>query len=69
MIKKIVLARNRILLSALLRALIRYMNYQEKTKKYINPKSQWSGINNTEETLMLQFKRVLERRLKNIQTL
>lgn len=63
MMKKIVLARDRMLLSSLLKALNRYMNHQQKIKKYINPKSQWSGVNNTEDTLMLQVKRALERRL------
>ena len=67
--KKIVLARDRMLLSALLKALTRYMEHQKKAKKYVNPRSQWSGVNNTEETLMLQVKRALERRLKNIQKL
>lgn len=64
-VRKIVLTRDRMLLSTLLKALSRYMNHQEKTKKYINPRSQWSGVNKTEETLMLQVKRALERRLKN----
>ena len=67
--KKIVLARDRMLLSALLKALTRYMEHQNNAKKYVNPRSQWSGVNNTEETLMLQVKRALERRLKNIQKL
>ena len=61
--KKIVLARDRMLLSALLRALTRYMEHNKKAKQYINPRSQWSGVNSTEETLMLQVKRALERRL------
>ncbi len=62
-VKKMVLSRDRMLLSALLKALKRYMNHQEKIKKYINPRSQWSGVNKTEETLMLQVQRALERRL------
>jgi hypothetical protein len=62
-VKKIVLTKDRMLLSALLKALTRYMEYHKKAKKYINPKSQWSGVNSTEETLMLQVKRALERRL------
>jgi hypothetical protein len=62
-VKKIVLTRDRMLLSALLKALTRYMEHNKKAKQYINPKSQWSGVNSTEETLMLQVKRALERRL------
>jgi|TARA_R110000744_G_scaffold86873_2_gene169808 hypothetical protein len=61
--KRLILAKDRMLLSALLKAMNRYMNHQHKIKKYINPKSQWSGVNNTEDTLMLQVKRALERRL------
>jgi len=61
--KRWILAKDRMLLSALLKAMNRYMNHQQKIKKYINPKSQWSGVNNTEDTLMLQVKRALERRL------
>tara|TARA_B110000977_G_scaffold26529_1_gene33116 strand:- start:984 stop:1187 length:204 start_codon:yes stop_codon:yes gene_type:complete len=61
--KRLILAKDRMLLSSLLKAMNRYMNHQQKIKKYINPKSQWSGVNNTEDTLMLQVKRALERRL------
>ena len=60
--EKIVLARNRMLLSSLLKALNRYMNYQKKTKKYSNPRSQWSGVTSNEDNLMLQVQRALERR-------
>ena len=61
--ERLILAKDRMLLSSLLKAMNRYMNHQQKIKKYINPKSQWSGVNNTEDTLMLQVKRALERRL------
>jgi hypothetical protein len=61
--KKIVLARDRMLLSALLKAMTRYTEHHKKAKKYIEPRSQWSGVNKTEETLMLQVQRALERRL------
>ena len=61
--KRLILAKDRMLLSSLLKAMNRYMNHQQKIKKYIDPKSQWSGVNKTEETLMLQVQRALERRL------
>lgn len=62
MMKKIVLARDRMLLSSLLKALNRYMNYQQKIKKYIDPRSQWSGVQSNDEKIMAQCLRILERR-------
>ena len=61
-VKKMVLSRDRMLLSALLKALKRYMNHQEKIKKYINPRSQWSGVQSNDEKIMAQCLRILERR-------
>lgn len=62
MMKKIVLVRDRMLLSSLLKALNRYMNHQQKIKKYIDPRSQWSGVQSNDEKIMAQCLRILERR-------
>lgn len=62
MMKKIVLVRDRMLLSSLLKVLNRYMNHQQKIKKYIDPRSQWSGVQSNDEKIMAQCLRILERR-------
>ena len=64
MSRRLLLMENRILLSILIRLFMRYQAKANSLNKYSNPTSVWYGTQHTEDNLLSQCLRVLERRLQ-----